>query len=44
MASLNSALKVKQYINATKSKNKINIQQRIMKLQTTSKGNKLYQL
>ena len=29
MGALNSALKVKQFINATKSKNKINIQQRV---------------
>ena len=29
MATLNSALKVKQFINATKSKNKINILQRL---------------
>ena len=29
MAALNSALKVKQFINATKSKNKINILQRV---------------
>ena len=29
MAALNSALKVKQFINATKSKNKINILQKV---------------
>ena len=29
MAALNSVLKVKQFINATKSKNKINILQRL---------------